>query len=84
MEIWIKNAGKYLPFISGSRFPVTLFPVTSGDSTSGDVISDRACAHDHFRHHHTAAAASAAIALTFHPKHEKRKQKTLAKRTNSH
>jgi hypothetical protein len=53
-------------------------------TTSGDVISDRACAHDHFRHHHTAAAASAAIALTFHPKHEKRKQKTLAKRTNSH
>jgi hypothetical protein len=29
-------------------------------------------------------AAAAAIALKFHPKHEKRKQKTLTKRTNSH
>jgi hypothetical protein len=33
---------------------------------------------------HAAAAAAAAIALKFHPKHEKRKQKTLTKRTNSH
>ena len=33
-----KNAGNYLPFISGST--------TSGDATSG-----RACARDHFRHH---------------------------------
>jgi hypothetical protein len=32
----------------------------------------------------TPAAAVAAIALKFHPKHEKRKQKTLTKRTNSH
>ena len=31
-----------------------------------------------------AAAATAAIALKFNPKHEKRKQKTLTKRTNSH
>jgi hypothetical protein len=31
-----------------------------------------------------AAAAAAAIALKFHPKHENRKQKTLTKRTNSH
>jgi hypothetical protein len=31
-----------------------------------------------------AATAAAAIALKFHPKHEKRKQKTLTKRTNSH
>jgi hypothetical protein len=32
-----------------------------------------------------AAAAAAAIALKFHPKHEKRKQtKTLTKRTNRH
>jgi hypothetical protein len=30
-----------------------------------------------------AATAAAAIALKFHPKHEKRKQKTLTKRTNS-
>jgi hypothetical protein len=30
------------------------------------------------------AAAAAATALKFHPKHEKRKQKTLTKRTNSH
>jgi hypothetical protein len=28
--------------------------------------------------------ATAAIALKFHPKHEKRKQKTLTKRTNTH
>jgi glycerol uptake facilitator-like aquaporin len=31
-----------------------------------------------------AATAAAAIAQKFHPKHEKRKQKTLTKRTNSH
>jgi hypothetical protein len=28
--------------------------------------------------------AAGAIALKFHPKHEKRKQTTLTKRTNSH
>ena len=27
---------------------------TSDDVISGDVTSGRACAHDHFRHHHTA------------------------------
>jgi hypothetical protein len=31
-----------------------------------------------------AAPAAAAIALKFHPKHEKRKQKMSTKRTNSH
>jgi hypothetical protein len=42
-EIRVKNAGNYLPFISGFRF------TTSG---SGDVISGRACGCDHFRSRH--------------------------------
>ena len=46
-----KTAGNYLTFISGDE---TSGDVISGDVISGDSTSGRTCAHDHFRHHHTA------------------------------
>jgi hypothetical protein len=42
MELWIQP-------VSG-----TSGDVISGDAMSGDATSGRACAHDNFRHHHTA------------------------------
>ena len=46
-----KKRGKLSPF--HFRF-TTSGDVISGDATSGDTTSGRACAHDHFRHPHTA------------------------------
>jgi hypothetical protein len=44
-----KRGGK-----TGKLSPFHFWFTTSGDVISGDATSGRACAHDHFRHPHTA------------------------------